>query len=129
MNYYYGIQLSEWFDVEWIGLDDFDVDGFEWEMSLGQILVLVVWQVILLVLMCKQDLFEIWEIVVIVGEILFLDIGCVFCYVLVLLLDSLVFQDFGFYDQVGILCQSDVEILFVFDLEILDWVKVLLWDD
>lgn len=129
MNHHHGIQPSERFDAEWTGTDDFDADGFEREMSPGQISALVAWQATLPAPTRKQDLPEIWGTAAEAGEPLFSDIGCASCHIPALPLDSLVFQDPGPYDQAGTLRQSDVETPLALDLATLDWVKALPRDD
>ncbi|MEP1932438.1 MAG: di-heme oxidoredictase family protein [Roseibium sp.] len=129
MNAHHGIQSSERFDTQWTGTNDFDDDGFDSEMSRGQISALVAWQATLPAPTIKQDLPDVWQEAASKGEGLFSDIGCASCHVPFLPLDSLIFHDPGPFDTAGTLRQSDVETPLALDLETLDWVKDLPRDD
>lgn len=125
MNDHHGIQPAERFGVDWTGTHDFDGDGFENEMSAGQISALVAFQATLPAPGRKADLPQIWAAAAKTGEDLFSDIGCASCHIPSLPLDSLVFHDPGPFDQAGTLRQSDVETPLALDLETLDWVRAL----
>ena len=129
MNAHHGIQPSERFGTEWTGTSDFDRDGFEREMSPGQISALVAFQATLPAPTRKQDLPDAWSTAVDQGETLFSDTGCASCHIPSLPLDSLMFHDPGPFDLAGTLRQSDIETPLTLDLERLDWVRDLPRDD
>ncbi|MEP3047089.1 MAG: di-heme oxidoredictase family protein [Roseibium sp.] len=129
MNAHHGVQPNERFGPQWTGSNDFDDDGFQSEMSQGQISALVAWQATLPAPTIKQDLPDIWQDAANNGETLFSDVGCASCHVPSLPLDSLIFHDPGPFDTAGTLRQSDIETPLALDLGTLDWVKDLPRDD
>ncbi|MEM9632145.1 MAG: di-heme oxidoredictase family protein [Pseudomonadota bacterium] len=129
MNAHHGIQPSERFGSAWTGSTDYDADGYENEMSPGQISALVAWQATLPAPTQKKDLPEIWQHAAATGELLFSEIGCASCHVPSLPLESLVFHDPGPFDTAGTLRQSDMESPLALDLATLDWVQDLPRDE
>ncbi|MES0810443.1 di-heme oxidoredictase family protein [Roseibium sp. SCPC15] len=129
MNAHHGIQPSERFGPEWTGSTDFDADGYENEMSPGQVSALVAWQATLPAPTQKVDLPDIWQDAADKGEILFSEIGCASCHVPSLPLESLVFYDPGPFDTAGTLRQSDLKTPLALDLATLDWVQDLPRDE
>lgn len=125
MNHHHGIQPIERFGPLWTGSHDFDGDGFENEMTTGQISALVAWQATLPAPTRKQDLPDLWKKASQKGEGLFEEIGCASCHRPHLPLESLTFLDPGPIDTAGTLRKSDVETPLTYDLSALEWVQAL----
>ena len=125
LNAHHGIQASERFGARWTGTSDFDKDGIENELSVGQVSALVAWQAALPPPTRKTDLPPVWTEAAMAGEQTFLQIGCAECHRPTLPLESLKFQDPGPYEGAGTLRQDETDVSIVLDLETLEWADSL----
>ncbi|MBO0346357.1 hypothetical protein J0X15_14075 [Roseibium sp. CAU 1637] len=129
LNQHSGMQPAERYGVAWTGTADFDGDGVDNEISIGQVSAMVAYQATLPAPGRKTPLPDIWVEAAKHGEHLFSEAGCASCHRPSLPLESLVFQDPNPFETAGTLRPSDVTTALKLDLGTLDWVKALPKDD
>ena len=116
MNHHHGMQSVERFGASVTGSDDFDGDGVENELSVGDITALTLFQAALAVpgqviprdLQARQAVQR--------GERMFRKIGCDSCHVPALTLNSRYYSEPNPYNPDGNLRPEDVPRTLVFDL-------------
>ncbi len=116
MNAHHGIQSNERWGVQWTHTNDFDEDGFDSEITSGDLSALVMFQATLplpVQIFPKQKLLR---SAVKEGELLFSQVGCNTCHIKQLPLTSLSFSEPGPYNAAGNLRASDESYQFEFAL-------------
>ena len=124
-NHHHGMQSSERFGARWTGEADFDEDGFEAELSEGDVSALVAWQASLPAPLIASDLETGWAEAAQRGASHFEELGCGGCHRASLPLESLLFADPGPFDSAGTLNTASVSSPGIYDLGALDWAKSL----
>lgn len=116
MNHHHGIQTVERFGELRTGTKDFDQDGVEDEMSVGDVTAITVWQAALGTpgQVIPNDLAK--ARAVIHGERIFSNIGCADCHVSELILDNPSFSEPNPYNPDGNLGVNDVLQPYTFDM-------------
>lgn len=115
MNHHHGMQAEERFDLNpEKGIADYDDDGVERELTIGDITAITIWQAALAkpdrVLPTDPDILASVEN----GEMLFEEIGCASCHVPELPLESCMFTEPNPFNPVGTF--SDTSQLYEFDM-------------
>ena len=128
-NHHSGMQATERFGPRWTGTADFDGDGYEAELSRGEVSALVAWQATLPPPSRRTDLTPQWTEAAQRGEELFADFGCSSCHLGALPLESLDFHDPGPLDGAGTLNARDVARTAIYDLTHMEWAATLPRDD
>ena len=131
LNHHHGMQAEERFGSRWTGDDDFDEDGYNNEISDGDVSALVLWQASLAPPTIKTDLPEAWQSAASRGRAEFDQLGCSACHMPNLPLESLVFADPGPLDLAGTLSSGELGIdqNAFYDLALMDWAEQLEKDD
>ncbi|MDD9908342.1 MAG: hypothetical protein OXR62_01505 [Ahrensia sp.] len=125
MNAHHGMQASERFGRRWTASADFDEDGYEDELGVGDVSALVAWQATLPAPVQDFDGNEEWQTLAQKGRAVFNDLGCASCHIPALPLSSLEFADPGPLDAAGTLARGQVQDAAVYDLSLLDWARRL----
>ena len=128
LNHHHGMQASERFGARWTSTDDHDEDGFEKEISSGDVSALVAWQATLAPPLPLNVEDERWMAAAQRGEQRFKDAGCADCHLPYLPLSSLAFADPGNMDAAGTLRMGEVPDT-VYDMALLDWAATLEKDE
>lgn len=115
-NHHHGLQAVERFGIERTGTRDFDGDGVEDELSVGDITAATLFQVALgnPIRVMPSDLAS--RARVMRGEQLFNQIGCARCHIPALILDNPIYTEPNPYNPPGNLRVQDVPRPFAFDL-------------
>jgi len=115
-NHHHGLQAVERFGIERTGTRDFDGDGVEDELTVGDITAATLFQVALgnPVQVMPSDLAT--RSRVLRGEQLFNKIGCARCHIPALILDNPIYTEPNPYNPPGNLRPQDVPRPFAFDL-------------
>ena len=131
LNHHHGMQADERFGSRWTGDDDFDEDGYNNEISAGDVSALVLWQASLAPPGIKTDLPDTWISAAARGQAQFNQLGCGSCHRPTLPLESLVFADPGPLDLAGTLSTNDLgeDQNAFYDLALLEWSERLQKDD
>jgi cytochrome c peroxidase len=108
MNQHHGMQAIERFGWERTGLRDFDADGVEEELSVGQVTALVVFQAQLPAPRQAFDADARTRDAETLGGEVFAQIGCTSCHVPSLPLSDLVFREPGPFNRPGAVIPRDV---------------------
>lgn len=116
MNHHHGMQSVERFGASMTGSDDFDGDGVDNELSVGDITALTLFQAALAVPGQVIPLDRQARHAVQRGERMFREIGCDSCHVPALTLNSRYYSEPNPYNPDGNLRPEDVPRTFVFDL-------------
>lgn len=116
MNHHHGMQSTERFGMARTGSKDFDQDGHEDELTVGDITAVSVWQAALGTpgQMIAND--PVVARAVIRGERLFGDIGCESCHVSSLTLNNPNFTEPNPYNPDGNLTPDETTAVFTFDM-------------
>ncbi len=128
LNHHHGMQASERFGARWTSTDDHDEDGFEKEISSGDVSALVAWQATLAPPLPLNVEDERWMAAAQRGEQRFKEAGCADCHLPYLPLSSLAFADPGNMDAAGTLRMGEVPDT-VYDMALLDWAATLEKDE
>lgn len=115
-NHHHGLQAVERFGIERTGTRDFDGDGVEDELTVGDITAATLFQVALgnPIQVMPSDLAA--RARVLRGEQLFNQIGCARCHIPALILDNPIYTEPNPYNPPGNLRPQDVPRPFAFDL-------------
>lgn len=115
-NHHHGLQAVERFGIERTGTRDFDGDGVEDELTVGDITAATIFQVALgnPIQVMPSDLAG--RARVLRGEQLFNEIGCARCHIPALILDNPIYTEPNPYNPPGNLQVQDVPRPFAFDL-------------
>jgi len=125
MNHHHGMQADERFGLAVTGSDDFDGDGYENELSAGDVSALVAWQAMLEPPVQEVPEDEAWVSAALRGKAAMKDYGCTACHRESLPLESLDFLDPGPLDVVGTLSSKSVEEPAIYDLSLTYWAEQL----
>ncbi len=107
MNAHHGIQSDERWGQQWTNSSDFDEDGYEGEITSGDMTALVLFQAALPTPVRALPLDDRLKQAALDGERLFGEIGCAQCHVKELPLSSLSFEEPGPYNAAGNLRAHD----------------------
>lgn len=129
MNHHHGMQADERFGRHVTGSDDFDEDGYENELTSGDVSALVAWQAMLEPPRVDTPNDDAWVQAAARGSQAMSDYGCVECHRPALPLESLDFHDPGPLDVVGTLSSRDVAEPAIYDLALTDWAALLPRDE
>lgn len=128
LNHHHGMQATERFGARWTSTDDHDEDGYEQEITSGDVSALVAWQATLAPPLPVKVDDERWAAAAQRGEQRFKDSGCADCHLPYLPLSSLAFADPGNMDAAGTLRKGEVPDT-VYDMALLDWAETLEKDE
>ena len=107
MNAHHGIQSDERWGTQWTNSDDFDEDGYQHEISSGDLTAISIYQASIQTPVQQLSLNKVLNQAAIAGDQLFNDADCSGCHTQYLPLKSLLFSEPGPYNAAGNLRPSD----------------------
>lgn len=125
LNHHHGMQPVERFGARWTGEIDFDEDGTDNEITVGDVSALVAWQAALKPPVEVVPPGADWQKAAMRGSDVFDEINCSECHVRALPVNSLVFHDPGPLDAAGTLRAGELSNPTAYDLELMDWARTL----
>jgi hypothetical protein len=108
LNGHHGMQAVERFGARYTDTSDFDKDGVEDEMGIGDVTALVAFQALLPFPVSVTPQAPDHAVAVARGRDMFTEVGCASCHVPALPLETHIFTEPGPYNPAGNLRQADV---------------------